>query len=171
MFHMADGGVQPQVVDDLEACAEEKRHRQRQALHRKARERGTYGLGEGPAHIGDRGGVLPLVVAHRQHQEGLAGRHVHLREEVPGKEERDSERCYGRQSHADQEHVGDQVGEDHGIDEPEPRRRTGRQQEREPREDLDAEEDPAERVEAKAEARVEPIGDQALKPPGGVGRR
>ena len=81
---------------------------------------------------------------------------------MPGEEQPGCHQGGRRQGHGDQEHVGDQVGEDHGVDEPEPRGEPRGDQQGEPREELGAEEDPAERGEVELEARVEPVGHEAL---------
>ena len=101
---------------------------------------------ERPAHVGEGGGMLPLVVAHREHEEGLPGRHVHLRQEMAREKKDHGEPCHGRQGDSHEQDVRDQVGEDHGIDQAKSRSETGGEEEGEPGENLDAEEDPAQRA-------------------------
>ncbi len=104
------------------------------------------------------------MILHRQHEEALAGRHVHLGEQVTGEQQRDCERGRRRQRHPDQQYVRDQVREHHGVDQPEPGRQPRGQQQRQAGQDLHAEECPAEcGGQVHLEADVEPVGDQALE--------
>ena len=66
------------------------------------------------------------------------------------------------QRHQHQQHVRRQVGEDHRPHQAEPRREAGRQQGRDPGEQVGPEEDPTQRRGPHAEPEVEPVRREAL---------
>ena len=67
------------------------------------------------------------------------------------------------QRHEDQQHVRRDVGEDHRVDQPDPRGDPGRRQRRHGRQQVGGEEDRAEDRRLDAELDVEPVGHQALR--------
>jgi hypothetical protein len=78
------------------------------------------------------------VVLDGKHQKDLPGRHVHLGQEIARPQQQDRHQRTGREGQQDDEHVGDEVREDHRVDDAESRRKARGQEEREPGQKLGA---------------------------------
>ena len=117
---------QGHVIRDLQASAHDQRQGRKRPREHEAGNRGADGRSEAPGHRGHARRRGALDRRDHGHDIGRSGRHIHLRQSRPDQQESEHDGQVRRERDRDQAEARWNVGEHHGVDEPdasgEPRR-------------------------------------------------